>query len=67
MTKQEQYYFAVLVHWYKHRPDQPPSIPDLCGLCRPRKSATAVRSALLSLESKGYCARNKDGYFEVVK
>lgn len=66
MTKMEQVYFAVLLHWYKHR-DSPPSCDALAALCRPVKSNTAVRSALLSLESKGYVRRNSNGRFEVIK
>lgn len=66
MTKMEQYYFALIVHWYKHR-KEPPSTADLAGICRPIKSATAVRTAMLSLERKGYLERNEYGRFEVVK
>lgn len=66
LTKMEQYYLAVLMHWYRYRPGIPPSCDKLGEVCRPRKSHTAVRSALLSLESKGYVLRNADGKFEVL-
>lgn len=66
MSKMEQYYYALLVHWYRHR-KEPPTCDALAGLCRPVKSQTAVRTALLSLESKGYVRRNSNGRFEVIK
>lgn len=66
MTRMEQYYFSVLIHWYRYR-KEPPSCEKLAALCRPVKSHTAVRTALLSLEAKGYVARNATGRFEVVK
>lgn len=81
MTTMEQYYYAVLVHWYRHR-DFSPTLEEIGDVCRLDKSRvtpvgsrkppgwpshTAVRSALLSLETKGYVARNPDGRFEVCK
>lgn len=66
MTKAETMYFAVLCHWYKHR-DYAPTLNELGNLCRPRKSATAVRTRMLSLESKGYVARDDGGRFVVVR
>lgn len=66
MTYAEAYYFSVLQHWYRHR-TYPPSIPELQPLTKPTMSMTAIRSALLSLESKGYVLRNDDGRFEVCK
>lgn len=65
LTKKEQTYLAVLVHWYKHR-DYAPSCDELADLCRPVRSYTAVRSALLGAERKGYCRRNSAGRFEVL-
>jgi hypothetical protein len=61
----EQIYLGVLAHWYRHRPGVPPSCDELAALCRPAKSHTAVRSALLAAEGKGYCRRNSDGKFEL--
>jgi hypothetical protein len=75
----EQVYLQVLRHWYAHRPE-PPRAQDIAEICRRDKSpllptgkkkprgwpsVTAVRSALLSLESKGYTRRNDAGRFEV--
>lgn len=67
MTVKEQYYYSVLLHWYRHRPGEPPSMPELAAICRPIRSGTAVRTALLALESKGYVRRNRHGKFEVCK
>ena len=64
MSKMESVYYRVLLHWYSYR-KYSPSASDLAALCKPRKSVTAVRSALLSLETKGYVCRNEDGQFEV--
>lgn len=64
MTKMEQVYYGLLVHWYKHR-KAAPSCDALAALCRPVKSHTAVRSALLSLEDKGYVRRNDKGRFVI--
>ncbi len=66
MSRMESVYFGLLVHWYKHR-KAAPSLDELAALCRPRKSRTSVRSALLSLESKGYVLRNEEGQFEVTR
>lgn len=77
----EAYYYAVLVHWYKHRANAPTlvDIGDVCrkdrspktptGMRKPPRwpSHTAVYSAFLSLETKGYVLRNSDGRFEVCK
>lgn len=65
MTKMEQFYMKVLMHWYRHT-ERAPSCEELRGICRPVKSPTAVRSALLALESKGYVQRNAEGRFELV-
>lgn len=65
MTKMETMYFIVLAHWYKHRA-YAPTLHELGNLCRPRKSPTTVRTALLSLESKGYVLRDKLGHFALV-
>lgn len=65
MSKMEQVYYNLLCHWYKHR-REPPRMTELANLCRPRKSTTAIRSALISLESKKYVLRNDEGRFEVI-
>lgn len=66
MTKMEQYYFSVLLHWYRYRKEAP-TCDQLAALCRPVKSHSAVRTPMLSLEAKGYVRRNDRGRFEVVK
>lgn len=81
LSRMEQVYLAVLVHWYKHRA-QAPRVEDLAEICRRERnpllptgkkkprgwpSVTAVRSALLSLEDKGYTRRNDEGRFEVIR
>jgi hypothetical protein len=81
MTAMEQYYYQILLHWYVHVPRAPTlvEIGDVCRQDRSRKtpvgqpkpprwpSHTAVRSAMLGLEGKGYVARNSEGRFEVCK
>ena len=79
LSRMDQVYLLVLRHWYAHRTEAP-TILDIVGVCKrnrgsffqpgqrkPRRwpSATAVRSGLLSLESKGYTKRNEQGRFEV--
>lgn len=66
MTVAEAYYFGILRHWYKYRRSAP-SIPQLMPLTKPVMSMTAIRSALLALEAKGYVERNEHGRFEVVE
>lgn len=66
LSVKEQVYVSLLRHWYKHRPRTPPTMMDLVGLCRPRRSLTAIRAALLSAESKGHVKRNNAGRFEVM-
>ncbi len=65
LSSMEQIYIGVLRHWYKHRPGTPPRLSELADLCRPKRSPTAVRMALLSAEKKGYVRRNNDGRFEI--
>lgn len=65
LSRREQYYMLVLMRWYEYRKEAP-TCDQLAALCRPPRSNTAVRSALLSAESKGYVLRNKDGRFEVI-
>lgn len=79
LSRMEQVYLQVLQHWYRHR-TKSPTCEELAQICRrdrnpllptgkkkPRgwPSVTAVRSALLSLEDKGYTRRNDEGRFEV--
>lgn len=66
LTKMETVYIGVLRHWYKHA-KRAPTIFELAALCRPRRSHTAVRNALLSAEDKGYVRRNDYGRFEVIE
>lgn len=80
LSTMEQVQLKVLVHWWKHH-SEAPRLEDLAEICRrdrrlllptgkrkPRgwPSVTAVRSALLSLEGKGYTRRNDAGRFEVI-
>ncbi len=65
MTKREQIYVAVLAHWFRFR-DRAPTMPELAKVCRPRRSLTAIRNALLQAEIKGWVRRNSQGRFEVV-
>ncbi len=71
MTYAEAYYYRVLLYWYSfpvaRRGAESPPIPALAALTRPVRSMTAVRSALLALEAKGYVERNALGRFEVCK
>lgn len=73
MSVMEQHYISVL----RDCIDRPaPSLSEFAERCRRRlrmfskrpgwPSRTAVRSALLSLESKRYVRRNNDGRFEVI-
>jgi hypothetical protein len=81
MSAMEQYYYAVLLHWYRYIPDRAPTCLQIAAVCNRDggertpigqsrtqgwPSHTAVRSAFLSLESKGYLKRNNDGRFEVL-
>jgi hypothetical protein len=55
MTPKESWYLDCLRTWISRRGGRSPSLIQLAGFCR--KSRTAVYSALLSLENKGYVTR----------
>ena len=38
--------------------DRAPTMPELAKVCRPRRSLTALRNALLQAEIKGWVRRN---------
>lgn len=69
MTPREARYYQVLVHWYMHRPNIPPSLEDLRVLLAragEHRTKAPIYMALCCLETKGYVARNNQGKFEVV-
>lgn len=66
MTPVEDYYYRVLLHWYRYR-RAAPSLDALQKIVKPHRSRTAIRSGLLSLERKRYVKRNTSGHFEVIK
>lgn len=66
LSKMEQVYLGVLRHWWKHR-SRAPTIKELVKICKPVRSTTAIRAALLSAEAKGYTRRDDHGRFEVIE
>lgn len=64
-TPMETAYLRILNYWYRHH-SEAPTLGNIAALCKPSRSHTAIRTALLALEGKGYVKRNDDGRFEVV-
>lgn len=77
-SRMEQIYLAALQRWNGQTPPTMTAFAENCRLWPPLHTPTAklkrrgwpsvsaVRSALLSLEAKGYVRRNKQGRFQVI-
>lgn len=64
MTPMEQYYLTALATWTQHM-RRPPALHELAAYLG--KTRTPVYDALVSLEHKGYVARNASRHFVVVE
>lgn len=63
MSTMERWYLECLLIWTHHK-GRSPMLRELAKWCR--KSNTAVYSALVSLEHKGYLTRDKERRFVIV-
>lgn len=62
-AKMEAWYLSCLIRWTEWK-KRPPSVAELADWCK--RSRTAVFSALVSLEHKGYLRRNAARKFVVL-